>query len=149
VTTPRWTDDDLILAWHAGRDYLPPGVPEAADDLRHTRPLAPPAIPHEQRVADRVETFTRLADQIPQELADHTTRHSDHDTPVLTRCPPQPAYTTWQEVHAAVTSTVWRRVFYDLAPTTQAQLADQGIAPPDYDPTLLALLLLQQAGGDG
>jgi len=56
----QWTDHDLVLAWQAGRDYVPAGVAEAADDLRSTPSLAPPSGTHEERIAERMAEMAKF-----------------------------------------------------------------------------------------
>lgn len=136
MNTPRWTDDDLTLMWQLGRDYQQNLLDEAADDLNHTI-TRPPSIPYEQRVRNRVIEMLRSAPadeyrggpvdwdsprrSVPDWLVASAARNREHDTRVLAACPPDPVWTTWEQVRAAVDETVWWRIWYDLAPSTRDQ----------------------------
>jgi len=56
---PRWTDDDLAAMWQVGREYEAGQMATLADDAAHAPPLAPPPIPHEQRVQHRIADMIR------------------------------------------------------------------------------------------
>lgn len=59
--TDRLQHDALILAWQTGRDYVPVGAQEAADDLANAAPLTPPPVPYEQRVVERIADMIRYS----------------------------------------------------------------------------------------
>lgn len=140
-TTPRWTDQDLTLAWHTGRDYQQRLIDEAADDITHAT-HRPPTLTYEQRVTARLADMQRtiapdeyLGGPVPWDgnralpagVADAARRHRHHDQTTLeVALRHRPAYAAddWPGVHAAVSAAVWWRIWWDLADATRARHAD-------------------------
>lgn len=136
MNSPRWTDDDLTLAWHTGRDYQQNRLDEAADDIAHTTSRMP-TVTYEQRVALRHHEMLRsiapdeylggpvdwnAARALPPAIAANAQRNRDHDRNILDRAAgTRPAYADndWAAVQQAVSATVWWRIWWDLADTTR------------------------------
>lgn len=138
-TTPRWTDDDLTLAWHTGRDYQQNRIDEAADDITHTS-TRPPSLTYEERVALRHHEMLRsvapgeyLGGPVdwnasrppPPAIAASAQRYRDHDRNILDRAAGSgPAYAPddWAAVQQAASAAVWWRIWWDLAEGTRNRL---------------------------
>ena len=155
MTTPQWTDPDLQhaieLAWQTGRDYQQTLIDEAADDAHHAS-TGPPTLTHEQRVQNRMADMLRSTPPheyrggpVPWEgapshvpawaldAADHN-RQRDHTT-ITAALTARPVWADndWPAVHAALTSSEWWRIWWDLADTTRAR-------HPTLEPTAATLL---------
>lgn len=119
---PRWTDDDLRIAWEIGRDFERARIEVAADDLTYTS--LKPAITGQQRIAQRAAEYLTCAQQARQKLAEQAARNHAHDQQgIALGLAMPPAYTSWPQVHAAVSESVWWRVWWDLNDAEQAEHA--------------------------
>jgi hypothetical protein len=120
VTFTEREIDLIALAHDLGREYLAPGICEAADDLLHASSLTEPAVSYEQRVADRVAEMERYAKQMPATLADYAKRCRDNDGRIIAAgLKARPAYRSLADVHASVDRVVWARIWSELAPSTR------------------------------
>jgi hypothetical protein len=132
MTTFSQREIELItLAHEAGRDYVAPGIAEAADDLHHAPTLAPPEVSYEVRVAERVAQMEHLAKMMPERLAEYARRCRADDRQLLEAAlKAGPVYRGWAHVHACVDRAVWARIWSDLAPSTKD--AHLNLMPPGW-----------------
>jgi hypothetical protein len=147
---PRWTDQDLQLAvelaWQTGREHIPQGLAEAADDAQHWAGIPTPALDYEQRVAARHHAIRggTAADRnrpdyrggpvnwnagppIPTWLATIAARQAQQLQDTLDRgqhTRPVWAEGDWRAVHRDVSPAVWWRIWWDLTPAHRTQHAD-------------------------
>lgn len=68
MTTPRWTDDDLLLMHEVGREYERARLTELAEEIA-LLDLMPPPASAEQRYAERMAVFAACAAEVTQRQA--------------------------------------------------------------------------------
>lgn len=141
MTTPKWTDDDLAVAWQTGRDYQQRVLDEIGDDVTHST-LRPPHVSHEQRIGMRHADMLRTAapDEyrggpvpweparaLPEWLERTAAVLAGYDRATLERGLALPALWgtgRWDAVRADVESSVWWRIWWDLPEPTRAAMPE-------------------------